>query len=73
MKARAAYGWQTFYEEAILATNRTHLPRLIAAAQAAIEERTGQLQCDGGGSHEEQLALSDAQAGLRILTKEITS
>jgi len=72
MKARAAYEWQKLYEEAILATNRTHLPGLIVAAQAVIEERTVQLRCDGGGNPEEQQALADAEAGLRILIKEIS-
>jgi hypothetical protein len=65
------YGWQRFYEAAILETNRSRLPALIQAAQAAIDARLEQLQSDHNGSADEKLAISDALSGLSVLRKEI--
>jgi hypothetical protein len=65
------YGWQRFYEAAILETNRTKLPRLIESAQAAIDARLQQLQTNHHGNSEERQALADAQVGLNVLRKEI--
>jgi oligoribonuclease NrnB/cAMP/cGMP phosphodiesterase (DHH superfamily) len=65
------YGWQRFYEAAILETNRSSLPRLIQTAQAAIDARIQQLQLDHHGSAEERQAIADALVGLGVLRKEI--
>ncbi|MFZ0807114.1 MAG: hypothetical protein WAN03_13055 [Candidatus Sulfotelmatobacter sp.] len=65
------YGWQRFYEAAILETNRSRLPALIQAAQAAIDARLQQLQSDQNGAADEKLAIADALAGLNVLRKEI--
>jgi hypothetical protein len=65
------YGWQRFYEAAILETNRSSLPRLIQTAQAAIDARIQQLQADHQGSAEERQAIADALVGLNVLRKEI--
>ena len=53
------YGWQRFYEAAIL------------AAQAAIDARLQQLQSDHNGTADARLAISDALSGLSVLRKEI--
>jgi hypothetical protein len=65
------YGWQRFYEAAILETNRTKLPRLIQSAQAAIDARLQQIQSNHHGDPEERQALSDALTGLNVLRKEV--
>lgn len=65
------YGWQRFYEEAMLETKRMRLPKLIQTAQAAIEARLGQLRANPHDSQEERQALADAQAGLRVLSREV--
>jgi hypothetical protein len=69
------YAWQHFYEAAILETNRLSLPRLIRAAQVAIDARIKQMQADPQGTtqgtSEEKRALADALVGLTILRKEI--
>ncbi len=67
---KQSYGWQRFYESAILETERSRLPGLIQAAQAAIDARTAQLQSQPDGADERQ-ALEDAQAGLTLLRKEV--
>jgi len=76
-----AYEWQRLYEAAILETDRSRLPELIAAAQAAIDERSEKLQLvregkasgstAGDGIADEKQAIEDALGGLRILSKEI--
>jgi hypothetical protein len=76
------YDWQRPYEAAILETDRSRLPKLIAEAQSAIDAR---LKALGSGSNgngkangaaetldEEQQAIADAQAGIRILINEIS-
>ena len=65
-----SYGWQHCYEAAILETDRSRLPNLIKAAQAAIDARVEQLHADHEGTPEERLALSDALAGLSVLRRE---
>jgi hypothetical protein len=65
------YGWQRFYEAAILETNRSSLPRLIQTAQAAIDARIQQLQSDHQDSAEERQAIADALVGLGVLRKEM--
>jgi hypothetical protein len=64
------YGWQRYYEAAILETDRLRLPKLIKDAQAAIDARVEQLRENHGGTPEEQLALADALAGLGVLRRE---
>jgi hypothetical protein len=62
------YAWQRPYEAAILETDRTKLPTLIEAAQAAINARRAEM--DGTGSPAEMQAIEDACSGLRILMAE---
>ncbi len=65
------YGWQRFYDLAIVETDSARLPALIQTAQAAIEARLGQLaSCDGDYSEERQ-AIADAIAGLEVLKREV--
>jgi hypothetical protein len=64
----AGYSWQRPYEAAILETDRRKLPRLIEAAQAAVNARRAEM--DGTGSPAEIQALEDARSGLRILMAE---
>jgi hypothetical protein len=79
------YDWQRPYEAAILETDRSRLPKLIADAQAAIDARMAVLRSPsdaaaprkGNGTadgldHEERQAIADALAGIRILIKEIS-
>jgi hypothetical protein len=73
------YEWQRPYEAAILETDRSRLPRLIAEAQAAIEARMEVLSSFPNGKTgpedyriaEEKQAIADALSGMRILKKEI--
>jgi hypothetical protein len=65
------YGWQRFYDAAILETNGSCLPRLIQRAQAANGARIQQLHPDHQVTPQEQQAIADALAGLDILRKEI--
>jgi hypothetical protein len=67
------YGWQRFYEDAILETDRARLPILIRAAHAAIDARLQQLQNHHPASAEERQAIADAMAGLRVLKHEADS
>ena len=64
------YRWQRFYEDAVLATDRSSLPALIRAAHAAIEARIEQLKKDQQVSAEERQAIADALVGLRVLRRE---
>jgi hypothetical protein len=74
------YDWQQPYESAILETDRSRLPKLISEAQAAIDARMAAIRslsnghADGNvdGLFEEKQAIADAQAGIRILIKEIS-
>jgi hypothetical protein len=70
MHMTRTFGWQRFYEEAVLETNRAELVRRIHAAQAAIDARISQLQSDHQDSNDERQAIEDAQAGLRVLREE---
>lgn len=65
------YGWQRFYQQAILETDRKRLPRLIQSAQAAIDARIEQLGADHDGSSGEREAIANALAGLRVLRDEV--
>jgi hypothetical protein len=66
------FGWQRFYEAAILETTRARLPERIQTAQAAIDARIEQLRVDHHNSDEERQAIADALTGLRILRGELT-
>jgi hypothetical protein len=70
------YDWQRPYEAAILETDRSRLPKLIAEAQAAIDLRLAALRSYSGGKADaldaEKQAIADAQAGIRILVREIS-
>jgi hypothetical protein len=73
------YDWQRPYEAAILETDRSRLPILIAEAQAAIDARIEALHSHSNGKMdgeayriaEEKQASADALSGIRILKKEI--
>jgi hypothetical protein len=73
MQTMATFGWQRFYEAAILETNRERLPQLIQAAQAAIDARIDQLRMNHHDSAEERQAIADALAGLRLLKEEVNN
>jgi hypothetical protein len=64
------YAWQRPYEAAILETDRTKLPMLIVAAQAAIDARITEIQAKHDATPEERRAIEDAINGLRILVTE---
>jgi hypothetical protein len=77
------YDWQQHYEAAILETDRSLLPKRIAEAQAAIDQRVTELRSqqlsnnngfDGAVArlNDEEQAIADALAGIRILIKEIS-
>ena len=59
------YPWQTAYVFAILETDEVKMRRLLYEAIAAIEHRRLS-QVNG----DEELALTDAEAGLQILISE---
>ena len=65
------FGWQRFYEAAILETDRALLSRLIEAAQAAIDARLEQLRGNHQNNAEEHQAIADALSGLRVLRGEV--
>jgi hypothetical protein len=73
MAQAQSYGWQRFYEAAILETNRAELLKRVQAAQAAIEARITQLQSNHQDSSDERQAISDALAGLRLLQQEVVT
>jgi len=66
------YEWQRPFETAILETDRSRLPKLIASAQATIDARIEELRLDHQGSPDERQAIADAIAGLQILKREIS-
>jgi len=63
--------WQKRYEAALLETNPEKMQPFLETAKAAIDARLQELQMDHGGTREEQRALSDALAGVRVLEREI--
>ena len=63
--------WQELYEAAVVETNPKTLQARVQAAKAAIDARLRELQMDHGGTREEQQALRDAVAGVRVLEREI--
>jgi hypothetical protein len=65
------YAWQRPYEAAILETDRSKLPMLIEAVQAAIDARRAEM--NGTGSPAELHAIEEARSGLRILVAETKS
>jgi hypothetical protein len=78
------YDWQQPYEAAVLETDRSRMPKLIAEAQAALDARmaaihslsngkaAGKIDGAADGLSEEKQAMADALAGIRILIKEIS-
>ena len=70
METRQSYSWQWCYEVAITETDRTHLPALITAAQAAIDTRIAEIKTMNDGTPAERQAITDARNGLRILIAE---
>jgi len=55
----------------MLEAKRTQLSVLIHAAQAAIDSRLQQIAANPQDSVDEQQAIAGAQAGLRVLEKEL--
>ena len=70
MTLNRTYGWQRHYEAAILETDASRLPELVQRAQAAINKRVEELRTDHQSTPEEQQAIADALACLRILQQE---
>ena len=64
------YAWERPYEEAILETDRSKLPKLIEAAQNAIDARLTEIHSKKNGTPSEVQAIFDAHYGLRILIAE---
>jgi len=64
------YGWEESYKSAMLETDRSKLWERIEAAQTSIDRRLQEINA-GHDSKEERLAIRDAQAGLRVLRREI--
>jgi hypothetical protein len=73
VEIRQNYSWQWCYEVAITETDRTHLPALVTAAQAAIDARIAEIQSMNDSTAEERQAITDARNGLRILIDELRS
>jgi hypothetical protein len=63
------YPWEQYYEAAILETDRSRLPALIKAAQAAIHSRLDQLNGVDGQSPE-RAVLAKALRGIQVLQGE---
>ena len=68
MDTTLGYAWQRPYEAAILETDRTKLPTLIEAAQAAINARRAEM--NGTGTPAELRAIDEARSALRIVMAE---
>lgn len=64
------FGWQRFYQDAILETDPSRLPVLIRAAHAAIDARVEQLKNDHHASAEERQAIADDLVSLQVLKRE---
>ena len=63
--------WRTLYEAAILETDRSKLNERISLAERAIQARMEEIKSDPEASREEQLAISGAISGLKILRSEM--
>jgi len=72
MEIRRSYDWLRPYEVAITETDRTQLPALITAAQAAIDARIAEIKTMNDGTPAERQAITDARNGLRILVNELS-
>ena len=78
MLIQRTYDWQPAYEAAILETDRSLLPKLIADARAAIDARLEVLRSDPDreahegidGLDEEKQAIAEALASMQILIRE---
>jgi hypothetical protein len=64
------YGWQDYYEAAILETDREQMTKRILEAKTAIDVRLREMQANHGGTLDERQAISDAIAGLYTLSRE---
>lgn len=65
------YEWQGPYVAAVLETDRSKLPQLIAEAHAAIKARVGALSKGHMGTPEERMALDSSLGGLKVLSEEV--
>lgn len=68
---RAEYAWEEVYKAAIVETDDGNLPNRVRAANAAIDSRLHELLMDHGGTPEKRRAISDALAGLNVLSREL--
>src|SRR5580698_9263964 len=66
------FGWQRYYQEALLEKEPALFPERIAAAEAAIQARVAEIKSARFCTPAEQQALDDARSGLRLLTNEIS-
>jgi hypothetical protein len=73
MEPSQRYAWQGPYEAAMLSTEPAQLPALIAAAQAAIDERVAEIAYTNNGALDERIALEAARNDLRILVNKTRS
>jgi hypothetical protein len=64
------YGWEESYKSAIMETDRSKLWERIEEAHTAINRRLQEINA-GHDSKEERLAIRDAQAGLKVLRREV--
>jgi hypothetical protein len=68
---RPDYVWDESYKAAVLETDDKNMGERIQVAKGAIDARLHELQMDHGGTPEEQLAITDALAGLNVLRREL--
>jgi len=65
------YKWQGPYVAAVLETDRSKLPQLIAEAHAAIQARLDELCKHHIDTPEERMAIDSALGGLKVLSEEV--
>ena len=65
--------WQNLYQAAILETDWSQIEGRIQAADSAISARLHEFSVDHGGTAEENQAIKDALAGLRVLGREVVT
>lgn len=66
----AIQAWEKVYLQAVLETDNSVLPKVIEAAEAAIQTRIVELARDHYGTEKERKAISDALRALAVLREE---
>jgi hypothetical protein len=69
----ATYKWHEVYKAALLETEWAKMDERIRTAEAAIEDRKRELAQNGGGTPEENDAISGAIRSLNVLRTEAGS